>query len=650
MKFRSVVLAALILGCFSCAPSASETLLSAEEETDGLWSYDTICAETYEAEIASERSYTISFWIRPENNYPDTCIWSLSNGEETITLTGSGFSSETFSGLTLSDSDGNWIVADGGITVSTDRWNYLAYVVKGKKAGIFLNGEEAASGTFHGSLSDAVLSFGKNDQGLEPMEGKLSDLRIRPKAVSAEVIRQEYESAYASVLLDTISIPDAAHLERDLWFVDTEIEGYPLTWKVEENDVLDDRGIRKDTETGGDAVVHASIRTEQSRAEKIFQIHVDGNDPRTLLEQDAASLDADIEGVLFSKTVLPEQEKNGSTISYSMVSGHAEFSGSELVKTSDQEKENVIFEAELTREDLSMSRTYSAVLLDEAYGYVMSYFNGNLGSEKGSLALSRDGLSWNKVRGVTIDTDLGSGRVRDPDLARTKDGNFVLAATEGADNPSIYLFFSKDLITFSQPELVLVSVMDDGIGTDGKRAWAPEVIYDNEADLYYVYYSDPHDDMGKIYRVTSRDLHTFSYPKVMLDTGYPVIDLTIFPMNGAYWMIYKDERPGALTIYPGYSGSLEEGFLKVLDWKYLIHERPVEGPAVFQDLQTGEYHILVDQYSDHTFLAGRFRDLSYDSEIDWSDTEQLSLPEEDVRHGSVIPITEQEFHALEGVS
>ena len=93
MKFRSVVLAALILGCFSCAPSASETLLSAEEETDGLWSYDTICAETYEAEIASERSYTISFWIRPENNYPDTCIWSLSNGEETITLTGSGFSS-----------------------------------------------------------------------------------------------------------------------------------------------------------------------------------------------------------------------------------------------------------------------------------------------------------------------------------------------------------------------------------------------------------------------------------------------------------------------------------------------------------------------------------------------------------------------------
>ena len=467
------------------------------------------------------------------------------------------------------------------------------------------------------------------------MEGKLSDLRIRPKAVSAEVIRQEYESAYASVLLDTISIPDAAHLER---------------WKVEENDVLDDRGIRKDTETGGDAVVHASIRTEQSQAEKTFQIHVDGNDPRTLLEQDAASLDADIEGVLFSKTVLPEQEKNGSTISYSMVSGHAEFSGSELVKTSDQEKENVVFEAKLTREDLSMSRTYSAVLLDEAYGYVMSYFNGNLGSEKGSLALSRDGLSWNKVRGVTIDTDLGSGRVRDPDLARTKDGNFVLAATEGADNPSIYLFFSKDLITFSQPELVLVSVMDDGIGTDGKRAWAPEVIYDNEADLYYVYYSDPHDDMGKIYRVTSRDLHTFSYPKVMLDTGYPVIDLTIFPMNGAYWMIYKDERPGALTIYPGYSGSLEEGFLKVLDWKYLIHERPVEGPSVFQDLQTGEYHILVDQYSDHTFLAGRFRDLSYDSEIDWSDTEQLSLPEEDVRHGSVIPITEQEYHALEGVS
>ena len=119
---------------------------------------------------------------------------------------------------------------------------------------------------------------------------------------------------------------------------------------------------------------------------------------------------------------------------------------------------------------------------------------------------------------------------------------------------------------------------------DGLRAWAPEVIYDNEADLYYVYFSDPHDDIGKIYRVTSTDLESFSYPKVMLDTGYPVIDMTIFPMNGLYWMIYKDERAGALTVYPGYTSSLEEGFQKVLDWKYLIPERPVEGPTVFQDM------------------------------------------------------------------
>lgn len=650
MKLRGVLAAVLILGCFSCAPAASSVSMSADSETDGLWAYDTISDETYEAEAASGRHYTISFWIRPENNYPDTCIFSLSNNKEQIMLTGSGYSNEIFSGLTLSDSDGNWIVADGGTTVSTERWNYLALVVNGKTASLYLNGEEAASGTFHGTMSGAVLSIGNHDQGLEPMQGKLSDLRIRNESVSAETIRQEYESSYASVLLDTISIPDASHLNRDLWFVDTVIEGYQVRWDVEENDVLDARGFRKNTVTGGDAVVHVSLGDETSQAEKTILIHVDGTDPETLLEHDAASLDADIEGVLFSGTVLPGQEQNGSDISYSVISGGAEFSDTSLIKTSEQEKEPVVFEAVLTLDDLSVTRTYSVTLLDEAYGYVMGYFNGDLGSEKGFLALSRDGLSWNKVSGVTIDADLGSGRVRDPDLTRIKDGSFVLTATEGADNPSIYLSFSDDLITFTDPELILVSVPDDGIGMDGLRAWAPEVIYDNEADLYYVYFSDPHDDIGKIYRVTSTDLESFSYPKVMLDTGYPVIDMTIFPMNGLYWMIYKDERAGALTVYPGYTSSLEEGFQKVLDWKYLIPERPVEGPTVFQDLETGEYHIFVDNYSDHTFLAGRFTDLSYDSEIDWSDTKALSLPEEDVRHGSVIPITEQEYHALEGVS
>lgn len=133
-----------------------------------------------------------------------------------------------------------------------------------------------------------------------------------------------------------------------------------------------------------------------------------------------------------------------------------------------------------------------------------------------------------------------------------------------------------------------------------------------------------------------------SYPAELLHTGYTVIDGTVFSMNGKYWMIYKDERSAAQTIYCSSTDDLGDTFRTCYDWQYMLLQRPVEGPLVFRDIHSDEYHIYVDHFSDHTQLAGHFTDLGYDHLIDWSDTEKLHLPEEEVRHGSVLAITQKE--------
>ena len=72
----------------------------------------------------------------------------------------------------------------------------------------------------------------------------------------------------------------------------------------------------------------------------------------------------------------------------------------------------------------------------------------------------------------------------------------------------------------------------------------------------------------------------------------------------------------------------------------------MEGPIVFKDIHSDIYHVYFDSFSEHTFYVGTFTALDYSSEIDWSDTAELVLPEADVRHGSVMPVTKKEYQRI----
>lgn len=650
------ILFSLIICSVSASCTADKTIVLPDDTDDGLWNYSEIQGQPV-SDFSFGNTFSVSFWLYPEDNFCDNVIFFIGDTDNNITLTNRSINQEIFSGLSLtSHCNGNdyWVIADGDHAPSTGRWNYVTVNISGKKADLWLNGEKTAEGLFEHSTKNASMIIGGNPLGLSDIHGMISGFTLSSKLMQESEIKSTYEEAFAAVLLDTVHFPDQDHLNRDLWFDSNTIEDYPLTWRREsETTLMDDYGRRTSPGTAGTAVFTASLSTENSSAEKQFVFTLAADNPEEQFQSDLKELDTMVEGTLFSGQTLPESAENGTHFSYQIREGNAHFDGSQLIKNSESEKEFIRFTVTAENNSLSEEKEYEAVLLDEAYGYLMIYFNGDVDQEVMHFALSTDGVRWESYGSSDINSrlpakeDFGTMRLRDPHLSRDENGSFIITATEGGDHPYIYLYKSDDLLSFDDGHRLLVSYPDDALGMTGEKAWAPEVLYDNENYDYLIYYADHREDRGPVYVIHSDlSFEEFTYPQILFDPGYPVIDSTIFPMNGKYWMLYKDERTAAQTIYPAVTDDLSLGFRETYDWKYLHLNRPVEGPIVFKDIYSDLYHVYFDSFSEHTFYAGTFTALDYRSEIDWSDTEELVLPEADVRHGSVIPVTEKEYQRI----
>ncbi|MBR2990059.1 MAG: family 43 glycosylhydrolase [Solobacterium sp.] len=634
-----LLLACLLAGC----SSEHYTIVKTGDTDDGLWNYSEVAAERQPVfDHAPSGDYTLSFWIRPVNSEPDAVV--LFDGDEDhyfmISSRGYDEGNRMFTGISMTFCDGEDILTVcGGHGLPTNRWSLITLRCKGNKTQLFMDEVLCAEADRRADLQQPV--FGGTPLGMKSVAGKISDIRLTNSLT--EDPAEAYILQKPRVLLDLLEYPDQDHLRRSLWFDSVEIEGEPVQFTVESNETMNYLGTLVKTDEDADVTVHARMDIHDVSAEKTFIFHVEGDRPEVLFKEDCDGLDRMIDGVVFSRTALPSAI--GSTqITYSVSDG-AHLEGTVLVKDAEEERLPVTLKASLDGYGLQAEKTYDIILLDKAYGYVMSYFNGEPGEETGYTAISTDGLNWEKTGGDPLEGFSGYS-VRDPHINRRSDGGFVVTATASGDTPFILLWDSEDLCSWENARAAMVGYPDPGIYMSGTKAWAPDLYYDNENDLYWVYFSDPGQDRGPIYCVTSHDLQTFSYPQIFFDPQYPVIDASLFAMDGKYWMIYKDERKAAQTVYSASTEVLGSRIFRTYDYKHLILERAVEGPIVFRDIHDGRWHIYLDHFSEHTFLAGTFSGLDYEHTVDWSDTSLLHLPEDDVRHGSVIPVTEKEYERL----
>lgn len=287
-------------------------------------------------------------------------------------------------------------------------------------------------------------------------------------------------------------------------------------------------------------------------------------------------------------------------------------------------------------------------------GYLFVTFAGeSQDGEQIYLALSRDGFYWQDLNGgkPALLSGIGEKGVRDPFLLRSRDGSrYYLIATDlriasgrsweearSCGSRSMIVWESEDLRSWSEPRSCEVGTEDSGC------VWAPEAVYAPEKEAYMVFWSSFLGGRHQICRAYTGDFRTFEGRGIYMEQAYDVIDMTIIRDGGRYYRFYKNEQEKYLCMDCG--EDLEGPFIPVESCD-LRSRRGVEGPALFPLKESG-WCLLVDQFAVNggyvpllceSLPEGRFQSMQkgrYD---------MGTLPK---RHGSVLPLNEKEYRAVE---
>lgn len=453
-----------------------------------------------------------------------------------------------------------------------------------------MNGENIAQGKINISHSLNHIQF-----NIASREIFLVNFEVRNFLLSKEDIISAYQQKYVEVLLDRLSIPDEDDLLVGHPFHNQTVDGHKIHWYVNHPEWVDATWGSVVERPEKDELLtfraEASVYGQNASREFLVKLRAENDD--LWFDRDVDSLTNYLSVIMHSGSELPMQLTNGSHVDWFTESQQIRIDHNKIMKLSNNQQEVIDLSARVTRGEREITKTYRITIIDEIDAYLMAYFKGDLGQEKIYFAYSEDGLRWQKLSSE-LTVDFGSGRLRDPFLGRDKHNHIRLLATEGYDNPSIYIFQSTNLLDFSEKSLLQIAYYDPPIRLTGERAWAPEFVYDIEKDCYFILFSDNgfldrnQQKAGPIFAVSSADLKHFDYPFPLLNKEYSMIDGTIIQLDGSKYLFFKDEREGAKTIFYAKGNNLDH-FYQVNDEHFLHPAKHVEGPMLFPGKNGGVF-------------------------------------------------------------
>lgn len=288
-------------------------------------------------------------------------------------------------------------------------------------------------------------------------------------------------------------------------------------------------------------------------------------------------------------------------------------------------------------------------------GYLFTYFGGGENGEAIRFAISLDGYNYfalNDNEPVFDSKQISSaGGLRDPHILRAEDGKtFYMVATDmmaskGWDsNRAMVLLKSTDLVNWSSN---IVNIQQKYRGQeDLKRVWAPQTIYDKEADKYMIYWSMKHGDGPDIiyYAYANKDFTDLeTEPKQLFfpKDGKPCIDGDIIHyQDSLYYMFYKTEGHGD-GIKLATTTSLTSGQWDEKEGYKQQTRESVEGSSVFKLNNSDTYILMYDVYRKKEFHFTKSDDLENFTTID----QEISMDFKP-RHGSIVSITNAELRTL----
>lgn len=212
-----------------------------------------------------------------------------------------------------------------------------------------------------------------------------------------------------------------------------------------------------------------------------------------------------------------------------------------------------------------------------------------------------------------------------------------------SSNRAMILLKSKDLIKWSSN---VINIQQKYPGQeDLKRVWAPQTIYDEEAQKYMIYWSMKHGDGPDIiyYAYANSDFTDLEdTPRQLFfpANGKSCIDGDIVKKDGLYYLFYKTEGDGN-GIKLATTPSLTSGKWKEYDHYKQQTKDAVEGSCVFRLIGSDKYILMYDVYIKGAYQFTESTDLK-----NFKIIEQNIFMDFHPRHGTVISITQHELDAL----
>lgn len=480
------------------------------------------------------QNYTVSMWIKhdsvlKENQHILTLGHGNASSENWLDIGGDRGSNQTYQvwtrNTTSSTQISGWNYLDEDAKQITGEWTMLTVSGDGTEFSAYLDGQQLdlnGAGKTSATLANAANILNGDTQDIyigtnnwdTAFSGLVDDVTVYDKTLTAEDIRAVYEQQYTEYVAEHLSIGELSSVTEDLTLPVSDVEGkVTITWTSDNPDILAGNGTVSRPEADEDAIIKltAVLSYGSGKVTKEYTVVVKRADAAGDLEAAANALE--LCKVTAEDLTLPAAGTNGTAISWSSSDTAVMTNAGKIVSRPETGAGNakVTLTATLEKGSETLEKAFEVEILEQYYGYIYGYITGD-NDRTGSLhlAYSTDGETYTALNSNTgihfahIDTangnkSLSTGiRFTGISLFRKANGTFGLAAPQGADQKSVYLYDSEDLLTYENEKLI---VTNSDIGNVADVV----IKYDAAINGYYLYWTSGD---GQYVNVTT-DLSTF---------------------------------------------------------------------------------------------------------------------------------------------
>ncbi|HJB22775.1 MAG TPA: family 43 glycosylhydrolase [Candidatus Jeotgalibaca pullicola] len=281
--------------------------------------------------------------------------------------------------------------------------------------------------------------------------------------------------------------------------------------------------------------------------------------------------------------------------------------------------------------------------------YLFTHFIGEQkDGEQVYFSISKDGLNFLDLNQGTpiLKSKLGEKGARDPFLIQGENKYFLIATdlriekelgwdhAQANGSRDILIWESTDLVYWGEPWTATIAPKEAG------NLWAPEAIYDPQAEAFLVFFASKVNGKHNIYYTHTTDFRSFTEAELFIEKSMNVIDTTITLSDGYYYRFTKNEENS--RIFMDRSQTLLGEYEEVHS-DYLEHLEGVEGPQIYQ-LSDGKWALIVDEFKKGTgYTIAISEDLSTGY---FEPAPQFNFGKSIKRHGSVLKINDEEYNQL----